>query len=209
MRLVKSLLFILILLLNAGIFRVAASYVHVDGDEAFLMNRQAQLANPFFQPALVLHGLSSSISLLIVSLLVLFRLERYAIHRTLGKMALSLILFLAVPSGLFLSFYAEGGSPGKFLFAILSFYTAWVVIQGYQAIRQKRISVHRQWMIELLILLCSAISLRLFIVFFVMAFEWQGNAMYLTAALLSWVPGIILFKLLKWKKKQNSKQLVS
>ncbi len=209
MRLVKTLLFILILILNAGIFRVAASYVHVDGDEAFLMERQAQLANPFFQPALVVHGISSSISLLIVSLLVLFRLERYAIHRTLGKTAHSLILFLAVPSGLFLSFYAAGGSPGKFLFAILSFYTAWGVIQGYQAIRQKRISEHRQWMSELLILLCSAITLRLFIVFFVMAFEWQGNVMYLTAALLSWLPGILLFKLLKWKKKQDPKQLVS
>lgn len=183
--------------------------MYVDGDEAFLMDRQAQLANPFFQPALVLHGLSSSISLLIVSLLVLFRLERYAVHRTLGKTAFSLILFLAVPSGLFLSFYAEGGSPGKFLFAILSFYTAWVVIQGYQAIRQKRIPEHRQWMSELLILLCSAITLRLFIVFFVMVFEWQGNLMYLTAALLSWLPGILLLKLLKWKKKQDPKQLVN
>jgi uncharacterized membrane protein len=181
--------------------------MQVDGDEAFLMDRKVLLTNPLFQPSLVLHGISSSISLLIVSLLVLYRLEKYLMHRTLGKIALSLILFFTVPSGLFLSFYTAGGGPGKFLFVILSFYTAWVVVQGYQAIRQKRIHEHRLWMIELLILLCSAITLRLYIVFFVMVFEWYGNTMYFTATLLSWIPGIVLFKLIIWKKRKSPNNL--
>ena len=207
MRPANLLLFLLILILNAGIFRVTADYMHVDGNESFLIGKETPLENPWFHPALIIHGFSSSISLLFVSLLVLFRIEKYRIHRIIGKSTMLLLVFLAFPSGLFLSYYASGGPFGKFLFVMLSFYTIWAVINGYLAIRKKQIQAHRSWMIELLILLCSAIVLRLFIVFFVMVFNWQEDAMYLTAALLSWIPWVLIFKLVQSKKLQGSNNL--
>lgn len=201
MQLARIILFLIIQLFNIGIFYVGLSYVFIDGNESYLIGKGDFVDQPIFIYALLIHGLSAPITLLLVSTLVLLRVEKKALqlHRTLGKIALFVAILLVVPSGIGLSFYALGGPIGKFLFISLSFYTGYTVIAGYQSIKAGQTNKHQHWMNELLILLCSAIILRLLITFFSLVIAWKGDTMYNTAAFLSWVPWIILMKFLHIK----------
>jgi hypothetical protein len=54
-------------------------------------------------------------------------ISKPGIHRSLGKIYLFLILFVAAPSGLGLSFYANGGLPAKVGF----FYAIFCMVPGH------------------------------------------------------------------------------
>ncbi len=201
MKLARIVLFIVITILNAGIFTIALKYIQIDFKEPYLLGKEALFEGFVFPISLIVHALSAPIALLIISVLVLLRIEKHIkTHRFLGKTALLLVVTLVVPSGLGLSYFAMGGLWGKFLFFILSVYTGYVALQGYSSIRNKRITEHRFWMYELLILLSSALILRLLMALFTLALYWKGDSMYLTAAFLSWIPGILI---VKWVRMSN------
>lgn len=192
----RLLLFLLIQVLNSGIFFVGWSYLQVDFTEKYLIGKEALFNGWLFPVSLIIHAISAPIALLIISLLVLFRFEKKTpvAHRMLGKLALLLGFFLVVPSGIGLSYFAMGGKAGKFIFFFLSGYTAFVILKGYAAARSKAFTEHRYWMLELMLLLCSAILLRIFMGLSY-ACNWTGDIMYITCALMSWVPGIVWMKL--------------
>jgi len=177
---------------------VALSFLNPDFEHGFLAGKE-ELFNGFWFPSgLYLHAFTAPVTLFLVSLLVLYRIEKYVvIHRFLGRSALILLFIVVIPSGWVLSYFAMGGSLGKFAFFVLTSYTAFAAFQGYTAIRNKHTRLHRYWMLEVLLLLSSAIVLRLLLVLFQKQFAWFGDTPYATAAILSWVPSIVLMKLLK------------
>lgn len=201
MQLAKIGLFLLIQAFNVGIFYVALNYITIDFTESYLIGKNHLVNQPVFMFSLLIHGLSAPFALLMVSSLVLLRIDKKypSLHRMIGKIGLVFCIFIVVPSGIGLSFYAMGGPIGKFLFISLSFYTGYAVISGYQTIKAGNIQKHQHWMNELLILLSSAIFLRLLITLFSLALDWRGDTMYNTAAFLSWIPWILLMKFLHFK----------
>lgn len=196
LRLVRILLFILINGFNIAIVGIALNYVYIDFTESYLVGKEVLFEQLIFPISLTIHCISAPIALLIVSGLILFRIEksRPKTHRFLGKVGLFVVLFLVVPSGFGLSYYAMGGAFGKFIFFSLSAYTAFVVVQGFTAIRVGKIKEHQHFMNELFALLVSAIVLRLLLALFLYC-QWSGSAMYNTAAILSWLPSILVLKL--------------
>lgn len=202
LRLGKILFLILINAFNAGIFSVALSYLHPDFSQGYLSGKEDLFTTKWFAASLYIHAFAAIPALLIVSLLVLFRLETYkTLHRTLGKIALVLILFLIVPTGWALSYAALGGIAGKLIFFLLASYTGYAAVHGYFAIRRKEIELHRFRMKEVFALLASAIVLRLLLALFHYVFDISGDGVYITAAILSWVPGIIILQFSRIKRK--------
>ena len=198
--LAKLVLFFILNSVNVSIAIVGISYLQPDFTRGYLAGQTALFESTWFPLGLYVHAFTAPIGLLIVSLLVLFRIERFpSVHRLMGKIALVLLLFAIVPSGWVLSYYAMGGVVGKLIFFLLSSYTAFAAIQGYTAIRQKNTLIHQHWMYEVLALLASAILLRLLLSLFHEGFDFYGNWSYNSAALLSWVPSILVLKMMKTK----------
>lgn len=200
---VKLLLFLFIQSFNAFILFAGYSYLHPDFTTGYL-NGKSHLFDGFWFPAgLFLHAFSAPFALLIVSLLVIFRIEKKpSVHRALGKAALLLLVCLVVPSGWILSYFAMGGAFGKFLFFLLSSYTGYAVFQAYLCARKRQYDQHKRWMHEVFALLLSAILLRLLLVLFVY-FSFTGNTAYITAAILSWIPSIIVLKTIGYYRKSG------
>lgn len=194
---VKTLLFLLLNSFNMFIAAVGISYLHPDFQRGYLAGKAQLFENSWFPYGLLLHAFSSPAALLIVSALVLFPLERYpVIHRPLGKVALLFLLLAVVPSGWLLSYYAMGGIAGKLIFFVLAGYTGYTAVQGYLHIRRKNLTAHRFYMLQTMVLLSSAVLLRLLLVFFSKVIDIHGDTPYAIAAALSWLPGILLIHLL-------------
>lgn len=201
---VKLILFLLIQSFNTFILLAGYSYLHPSFSTGYL-NGKAQLFEGFWFPTgLFLHAFSAPFALLIISLLVIFRIEKNpSLHRLLGKTALLLVGCLVVPSGWILSYYAMGGVAGKFLFFLLSSYTGYAALQAYQCARKRQFDLHKNWMHEVFALLLSAILLRLLLVLFI-SFRFTGDTAYITAAILSWIPSILLLKTIQYYRKSQS-----
>lgn len=200
-QLVKVLLFLLIQFLNVGIFWVGLSYLQPTLDNAYLQSKWNNLANPWFMNSLYIHGISACFCLLLVSFLVLFRIEKYVqLHRAIGKVTIALILLVAMPSGIVLSKFATGGFWGTILFFSLAIYTGYCAYSAYVVVRKKDYKRHEWYMKEVFLLLLSALFLRLLMTFFAKFFHWHGDQMYLTAATLSWIPSIAVINWLRLRK---------
>ncbi|MBI3239964.1 MAG: DUF2306 domain-containing protein [Flavobacteriia bacterium] len=194
---VKLLFFLFLNSFNVFIALVGISYLNPDFSRGYLLGKEALFDSYWFPIGLGVHAASAPIALLLFSLLVIFRVERTpATHRFLGKVSLILLLTLVVPSGWILSYFAFGGALGKLIFFLLASYTAFAAIQGYFAIRKKELESHKHWMREVLLLLTSAIILRLLLYVFY-RIDFMGEIAYNTAAILSWVPSILILKALR------------
>lgn len=194
---VKLLFFLFLNSFNVAIALVGVSYLHPDFSEGYLQGKEALFDSWLFPIGLAVHAASAPIALLLISLLVIFRIERKPkIHRLLGKISLIILLALVVPSGWILSYYAFGGILGKLIFFLLAGYTAYAALQGYFAIRKHQVTEHKHWMHEVLALMVSAIFLRLLLILF-HQFGFFGSTTYNTAAILSWIPSILILKLVR------------
>ncbi|MFK9091096.1 DUF2306 domain-containing protein [Bacillus salipaludis] len=68
-------------------------------------------------------------------------------HRTIGKIYVSSI-FLSVPAGIYLAFYATGGIGGTIGFLILDIAWFMTTFVGLKRIRERNIQSHQEWMLR-------------------------------------------------------------
>lgn len=138
-------------------------YLPPDFSVAFLMGRERYFFG-LYRWAFYVHLLAGPPTLLIGLLLVnnRFRQARPRWHRQLGKLQVVLVLGLLLPSGFWMSFYAQSGPPAGASFLLLTFLTAYTLIMGWRTAVQRRFVAHRAWMFRNYALLSSAVVLRIF-----------------------------------------------
>ncbi|MCQ6267632.1 DUF2306 domain-containing protein [Fictibacillus sp. WQ 8-8] len=88
--------------------------------------------------------------------------KKISIHRIIGRIYVSSI-FLSVPAGIYLAFYATGGMGSTIGFLCLDaawFITAFV---GLKRIRERKINSHQEWMIRSYAVTLVFITFRIFL----------------------------------------------
>lgn len=118
------------------------------------------------------------------------RRRRLSVHRLMGRTYLVGILIGGL-TGLYLSFFANGGLPGKVGFAGLS--VAWLATSGmaFTAIRMRRVAEHREWMIRSYVVTLAFVWVRLALG---AGFASGGNeaAVFGVAAWASWAVPLLV-----------------
>jgi hypothetical protein len=105
-----------------------------------------------------------------------------------------LVLFLLVPSGLWMAYYAQTGTIAAIGFASLAIVTGICVLFGWQCAVKRKFAEHRRWMWRCFLLLCSAVVIRLIGGLAEMT-ETGGDWIYPAAAWASWSMPLALFEL--------------
>lgn len=186
-----------ILLIGLLLFLSSSRYFDFSNHSGFLLGKTTDGDNTV-RWIVILHLISASLLLVSTTFLIFFRLEKKSpiLHRTIGKSTLLIGLLSLVPSGLYLSGSAMGGSAGKFLFLSLSLLTLICIVFGYRTAKNRSFIQHRFWMIRFYILLTSALWLRLNM-FVIFSFFGAGEKQYLFAVIGSWVPQLLIFEIFK------------
>ena len=188
---------ILIVRVTAAVVANYGGYLPPDFDTEFLTGREAYFFG-IYRWAFYLH-IGSSPATLIFGLLLInnrFRMKWPTWHRQLGKFQSMLVLFLVVPSGLWMAFYAEAGLIAETGFASLAIATGICVVTGWRTAVQRRFTEHRRWMWRCYLLLCSAVVLRLMGGIAHLA-RLDTNWTYPMAAWLSWLGPLLTFETLE------------
>jgi uncharacterized membrane protein len=122
--------------------------------------------------------------------------KRPTLHRYLGKIYVSSILFLAAPTGLIISFYANGGMSSRVGFVLQSMVWWTLTYWAYEAIRKREILLHCNMMIRSFAITLAAMSLRTESYFLFTFFETKPLETYETVTWLSWVGNLLLAELM-------------
>lgn len=119
------------------------------------------------------------------------RAKRIRLHRTLGKIYLIGILF-AGTAGFYLALNATGGIIAQFGFGAMAIFWLITSILAYVTIRKMQIDQHRIWMIRSYALTFAAVTLRLWLPIFDIAFGMGFNESYTIISWLCWVPNLLV-----------------
>lgn len=119
------------------------------------------------------------------------------IHRFFGIIYLAVLLLIAAPSGLVMSFYANGGIISQIGFVGLSISWILTTLTSLYWLKNRNYVKHAEWITRSYALTLAAISLRLYgYLFDVLKLEFHPVATYQTLAYLSWIPNLIIAEIL-------------
>ena len=186
-RLVNVLLFGLIALFSVLILRLALTYWTSHTDSLFVLTKEEPVAeSTLFYVALVLHAFTLPVLFIIQGLLIQSTLRRKLrmVHEILGKVFLIGAIVLAFPSSLILAFFSDF----PICFYTLSVGLLLCSIMTYRY-RRSTGSNHFRWAIRTLILMFSAVILRVSII--VVAISTSKPVSIETYGLVAWCSWLV------------------
>ncbi|TGD59277.1 DUF2306 domain-containing protein [Flavobacterium humi] len=175
--------------------RITSQYFPISHSTAFLNIKQTEVRQvALYLPIFYIHVISTVFVLLAgFTQFSNMLLRNYpGVHRTIGKIYVATLLFLAAPSGFFIGCYANGGLTSKISFVLLSLLWFYVTLKGFTAIRKKKITEHQAFMLRSFALTFSAVTLRFWKVILVYLFQPSPMDVYQIIAWLGWIPNILI-----------------
>lgn len=120
------------------------------------------------------------------------------LHRKIGKTYVFFVLLVSGPSGLIMSFYANGGYIAQVSFVLLS--SLWILFTyiGFQYAKKRKFEKHTLWMFRSYALTLSAVTLRFYAYLFdVFNIPLSPSDSYILLSYLSWIPNLLIIEVLR------------
>jgi hypothetical protein len=180
--------------------KITLDYFPVQKNAAFLRIKQwvwreyaTQTATLWFT-AFYIHVFTSCFCLLAGFTQFSPSLLRTCWHRKMGTFYIFVVLTMAAPSGLVMSFFANGGLWSIAAFVLLSL--LWLISTGMAlyTVKRKKYAKHGAWMIISYALTLSALTLRAWKWGLVnlSVINWRPMELYQIVAWLGWVPNLLI-----------------
>lgn len=178
-------------------FLIIQPYISWEWDVDFLITKQDIIHLDYYRMAFYSHIFTSIIVLLSGAILFSnFILKKYSrLHRYAGRTYVFLLLLIAAPSGMVMSFHANGDWLTKVSFLILTPLWWWFTWKGFRSALQKDFKAHRIWMMRSYALTLSAISLRAYQMFLGTFFFMDPEVQYLLVSWISWVGNLLVVEI--------------
>jgi hypothetical protein len=181
---------------------ITLQYIPYHTDVAFLRIKQEVIVLNHYKIAFFTH-VYSSIFLMILGAVQFsnFIQRKYTwFHRISGKLYVGILLLLSGPSGLVMSYYANGGFYAQVSFVLLSLFWMVFTFLSWFFILKKDVRKHQKFAMRSFALTLSAISLRLFKFLLVFFFEPFPMDAYRMAAWSGWIFNLLVVELIIYFK---------
>lgn len=187
---------------------IILTYRTLQTDVGFLLLKQQYLDHKIWLNAFWVHVFSSFFALAAgFTQFSSWFLQKFPqLHRFIGKVYIIDILCFTGISGLIMAFFAHGGWTTKLAFFILAILWLFTTAMAWRKALQRDFEAHRNWVIRSYALTLSAVTLRLWKVFFTVGLHWRPLETYELVAWLSFIPNIFIAEWLIRKQFTHKKQ---
>lgn len=185
---------------------ITLQYVPYNSDVAFLRIKQDVVIHDYYKVAFFIHVYTSIFLMVLgaIQFILPITYKTKKIHRYSGRLYVLIILFLSGPSGLVMSYHANGGIFAQMAFLILSFlwmgFTGASIYYAMTGLMQK----HQIYALRSFALTLSAISLRLFKFLIVYFFDLQSMDAYRIVAWLGWGVNLIIVEIIIYRRLKKT-----
>ena len=199
----KLFLWITVLFFSLLLFRISFQYFPMKTNVGFIRTKQRFFDVEIWKYAFFTHVYVSVFSLLagLIEFSKTVQNKFTKLQRIYGYVYVIIILFLGAPSGLIMSFYANGGWIAQSSFAILSVIWWLTTYFAVKEARNRNWKKHELWMIRSYALTLSAVTLRGWKVILVPLIEASPMELYRLVAWLSWTLNLLIAELIIRRKK--------
>lgn len=188
-----------ILFASLLLIRLSIPYTSFDPYTDFLLTKQLVYHIRYWRVSFYVHVFVSSI-VMITGLLQCswYLIKKYpGLHRRSGILYAVVVLCFSGPSGLVMSFYANGGWPARISFILLSLLWIGTTAMGWYYARRRQWMSHGAMMLRSYALTLSAVSLRLYAYLIdIFNIPIRPVATYILIAWLSWTINLLIAELL-------------
>jgi uncharacterized membrane protein YozB (DUF420 family) len=183
--------FLVVMLLGSAlIFGSSVEYFDFEALPAFALEKMPLRFEALWFAALRVHVASALFALPLCLLLMTRSLQRRAVvHRWVGRLTGTLVLFLLVPSGVVLAFDAKGGSAVTVGFLLSGAIVAWFIVRGVLAARRRELVSHRRAMGHVVAQMSVAVTSRTLM----LALDLGGMDPDRAYVVALWVPVVLSF----------------
>ena len=166
-RIPRAFFFLLMLAGWVFIGRSSLGYFDFSQVPAFMLEKLPLRHETLWLFSLRVHVAAALLSLPLCTVLMTRALQkRAAIHRWLGRIAGSVVLFALVPSGVVLAFDAKGGRIVTAGFLLSGAIVAWSGVRGIAAARRRDLVTHGRMMRHLFAQMSVAVTSRAMLIGF-------------------------------------------
>ncbi|MBL7727662.1 MAG: DUF2306 domain-containing protein [Dinghuibacter sp.] len=128
--------------------------------------------------------------------------KRKKIHIWSGKIYVFVVLILGAPTGMYMSFFAKGTLAERLLFMFMAIVWFVTTVRGLQAVHEKNIISHKNWMIRSYTMAMTAVTFRIYhIIFYLLGWDHSDN--YEISLWISVVGNILAAEYLIWRRSRN------
>lgn len=177
---------------------ITIQYIPLDFDVAFLRIKQDEIQLFHYKIAFYTH-VYTSIFLIAFGWMQFssyIRKKHKLLHRNIGKFYIIIILFFSGPSGLIMSYYANGGLISQSAFILLSILWMLFTYLSFHYAKKLDFKNHQKFAIRSFALTLSAISLRLFKFIIVFLFQPFPMDTYRIVSWLGWTFNLVLAEII-------------
>lgn len=180
------------------LFSITFMYWNFKPDVNFLLTKPDLVSDPLWRTTFYIHIFGGMLAIISgpFQFIKALRRKNLNLHRLIGKMYVSSILFIAAPTGLYMAFYANGGfysTLGFLLMSVLWFYTTWMALV---TIKKKQIQQHVNWMVRSYAMTFAAVTLRLWVPFLSLVVDMEHLQVIIITAWISWLFNLVAAELL-------------
>ena len=203
---IKAILYGILIYFIYLLALITIQYIPINYEIAFLNLKQEEIKLTYYKFAFFSHVYSSIIiiTLGLTQFSKTIRNRFPVIHKINGKTYILLILLVASPSGLIMSYHANGGLISKVSFIILSVLWFLFTLNAYKSTKKRNFEKHKNFMIRSYALTLSAISLRLFKYGIVSIFELPPMDTYKIVSILGWTINLGIAEMIIKKTAHNN-----
>jgi len=183
------------------LIQLSIPYIHFLPGIEFLQTKQLIYHIDWWRWSFYTHVFSSPVVILSGLLQFSRKLQQSypKIHKRIGWTYIVVVLCISGPSGLIMSFYANGGYPAQISFVLLTSIWMLSTYMAFYRIRRKELEKHVLWSFRSYALTLSAVTLRLYAYFFdVFNVNLPPLETYILLAYLSWIPNLLIVEILRW-----------
>lgn len=198
----KYLLWIGYIYFSYLLLLITLQYIPYDTDVAFLRIKQEVIVLNHYKIVFFTH-VYTSIFLMIFGAFQFsnnIQKKHIKLHRISGRLYVGILLLLSGPSGLVMSYYANGGLLAQVSFLLLSTFWMLFTFLSLYFILKKQVIKHQKFAIRGFALTLSAISLRLFKYLLVFFFEPLPMDAYRIAAWSGWTFNLLVAEIIIYYK---------
>lgn len=167
---------------------ITVAYLPYNTDVGFLRIKQQFITIDQWRIAFFIHVYASMWVLLAGFTQFSGSLQRNypRLHRGMGYVYITDVLFITGPAGLLMGFYANGGLSSRIAFVLLAILWIYFTAMAFVKAKQKDFTAHRNFMIRSYALTLSAITLRAWKYAITNSVELPPMDVYRVVAWLGW-----------------------